>query len=152
MPQLSADDVRIQLDSFIPTYLPGLAAHYHYEGEDFGGLTPVVCLETANVIRPRKTLDAKLRTEFFINLHIYSLVKNSTGTWSAQQAQKECDDLEAKVGDMLEAKPRLDGYWNILTYSDQQSGTTTAPLMDVGGNDYRRVTVHLKASLWPSGA
>lgn len=151
MAELSAKPIRTQLDTLVGMYLPTLAAHYAYRKADFGGLSPVACVTTGSNARPaverlRKSLDGTLRKKIAVQVHLFSLRVNKAGTWTEQQAEDELDDLEAKVGDMVVANPRLTNYWNLLTYD---GATEIEESVDVGGNDYRHAIVYLMVDMWP---
>ena len=150
MAELSVKAIRTQLDTLIGTGLPTLAAHYPFRKADFGGLSPVACVSTGwnrpGTDRIRKSLDGTLKKRMAVQVHLFSLRVNAAGTWMEQQAEDELDDLEAKVGDIVVANPRLASYWNLLTYDGP---TEVEESVDVGGNDYRHVVVFLMVDMWP---
>lgn len=115
---------------------------YAYEPSSYGGHSPVIFLASAGAEHPEVT--KKINSDFFIEVHMLTLYKDSNGVYTEQQAADALDDLENRLSQTVETKRVVANKWQKLSFEARSFAEPTP----VGGELYLHEVALLRASLF----
>lgn len=140
--------VRAALKTIIADALSGAnlvdaTAVYGYLPADFGGMSPVVTINSAGSLRQKRTRGGD-ESSLFFTIHIFALYADANNeNWQEADAEGAIDDIEQKISDTLRANERHE-QWSELSVIEQ----TITDSVEVGGVEYRREVIQIKTRIF----
>ena len=112
-------------------------AVYAYQPADFGGQSPVVTVSALGSERVRRTQRGSENT-FYFSVHVFALYSDR-GDWDELDAENAIDNIEQAIAKTVDDNAATS--WANLGIDDR----TVADNVEVGGNEYRREIIVVKA-------
>jgi len=117
---------------------------FDHKPDDLGGIFPAVAFEAVGSERRRDKFTG-LTSVFYFSAHLFVLYANEGQSWTKAQADDALDALENELANFIEAKPKVTGNWNNLSFNGQ---TTILDNVDMGGERYIDEIVPLRVEVY----
>lgn len=140
-------EARVVLAELLEAGVSSAQAVYHYQADDFGGQSPVVCVTSRASDRKRLTLgDTRGQAAFGYDLHTFVLYRDPENpeAWTPAQAEDALDLIEQEIFAVVLANPKT-AAWRAIAYAEPTEARDT---VIIGGVIYLHEVIPVAVSVF----
>lgn len=125
--------------ALVGSSLPVEAVYDHLVG-DFQGKTPVVVVSSGPIRRLIENFGNCDHAVMVLNVYVFVLYADGTGTWDEADAEDKADEVEAIIANtVINNQSHAD--WNSAAYVEEP---TQPIVVEIGGKGYRRELIKVQ--------